>query len=83
MPNSSSNSNADSEFLAPVSYEAAVEELDQLIRSVESGQLPLEEMQAAYQRSELLLAFCRGQLDTVQEQVSVLDDGALKPLNLS
>ncbi|WP_027995691.1 exodeoxyribonuclease VII small subunit [Simplicispira psychrophila] len=68
---------------APATYEIALEELEQLIRSVESGQLPLEEMQAAYQRSEVLLAFCRDRLDAVQDQVGVLDDGALKPLNQS
>ena len=67
---------------APVSYEAALEELELLIGRVESGQLPLEEMQAAYQRGEMLMAFCRQRLDTVQDQMQVLDDGALKPLAL-
>ena len=67
---------------APVSYEAALEELELLIGRVESGQLPLEEMQAAYERSEMLMAFCRQRLDTVQDQMQVLDDGALKPLAL-
>ncbi|MBP6304746.1 MAG: exodeoxyribonuclease VII small subunit [Giesbergeria sp.] len=67
---------------APASYEAALEELELLIGRVESGQLPLDEMQAAYQRSEMLMAFCRQRLDTVQDQMQVLDDGALKPLSV-
>ena len=67
---------------APASYEAALEELDLLIGRVESGQLPLDEMLAAYQRGEVLMAFCRQRLDAVQDQIKVLDDGALKPISL-
>ena len=66
----------------PTSYEAALAELEVLIGRVESGQLPLDEMQAAYQRSEMLMEFCRQRLDTVQDQMQVLDDGALKPFSL-
>ena len=65
-----------------VSYEAALEELEQLIGRIESGQMPLDEMLASYQRGEVLLAFCRHRLDAVQGQIKVLDDGALKPLSL-
>lgn len=67
---------------APASYEAALEELDLLMGRVESGQLPLDEMLAAYQRGEVLMAFCRQRLDAVQDQIKVLDDGALKPVSL-
>ena len=67
---------------APASYEAALEELDQLIVRIESGQMPLDEMLVAYQRGEVLLSFCRHRLDAVQDQIQVLDDGALKPLSL-
>lgn len=68
--------------LAPASYEAALEELEQLIGRIESGQMPLDDMLAGYQRGEVLLAFCRQRLDAVQDQIQVLDDGALKPLSL-
>ena len=61
----------------PTSYEAALQELEQLIAQIESGQLPLEQMLTGYQRAAQLLAYCRGQLDTVQEQVKVLDEGTL------
>lgn len=63
----------------PASYEAALQELEQLIASIESGQLPLEQMLGGYQRAAELLAFCRSRLDAVQEQVKVLDDGVLAP----
>ena len=63
----------------PASYEAALEELEQLISRIESGQLPLEQMLAGYERGAQLLAFCRGRLEAVENQIKVLDDGALKP----
>ena len=65
----------------PVSYEAALEELEQLVGRIESGQLPLDQMLAGYQRGATLLAFCRHRLDAVQDQIKVLDDGQLQPWN--
>ncbi|MDR0213111.1 MAG: exodeoxyribonuclease VII small subunit [Comamonas sp.] len=61
----------------PASYEAALQELEQLIAQIESGQLPLEQMLSGYQRAAQLLGFCRSQLEAVQEQVKVLDEGQL------
>jgi exodeoxyribonuclease VII small subunit len=63
----------------PATYEAALEELDELVGLIESGQLPLEQLLTGYQRGAELLAFCRGKLDAVEQQVKVLDEGALKP----
>ena len=65
----------------PASYEAALEELEQLVGRIESGQLPLDQMLAGYQRGATLLAFCRHRLDAVQDQIKVLDDGQLQPWN--
>lgn len=63
----------------PASYEAALEELEQLVGRIESGQMPLDQLLAGYQRGAVLLAFCRDRLESVQDQVKVLDDGALQP----
>ena len=63
----------------PASYEAALAELEQLVSRIESGQLPLEQMLAGYQRGAVLLNFCRDRLEAVQEQIKVLDEGALQP----
>ncbi len=65
----------------PASYETALEELEQLIGRIESGQLPLEQLLAGYERGAQLLAFCRGKLEAVENQIKVLDDGTLKPWN--
>ncbi|CAB5705356.1 Exodeoxyribonuclease 7 small subunit [Delftia tsuruhatensis] len=74
MPKAASKAPAE-----PTSYESALQELEQLIAQIESGQLPLEQMLTGYQRAAQLLAYCRGQLDAVQEQVKVLDEGTLAP----
>ncbi len=63
----------------PVSYEAAREELEQLVQVIESGQLPLEQLLTGYKRGAELLAFCRGRLEAVEQQIKVLDEGTLKP----
>jgi len=63
----------------PASYEAALEELEQLVQSVESGQLPLEQLLSGYERGAQLLAYCRGKLEAVENQIQVLDQGTLKP----
>ena len=64
---------------APASYEAALDELEQLVSQLESGKLPLEQLLSGYQRGATLLKFCRDRLDAVENQIRVLDDGALKP----
>ena len=64
----------------PTSYEAALEELEQLVVRIESGQMPLDQLLAGYQRGAVLLAFCRDRLEAVQNQVQVLDEGgSLQP----
>ena len=63
---------------APVSYEAALKELEGLVQHMESGQLPLSDLLSGYQRGAELLGYCRAQLDAVEQQIKVLDNGALK-----
>jgi len=64
--------------VAPVSYESALQELEQLVARLESGDLPLEQLLGQYQRGAELLTFCRDRLQAVQDQVKVLDQGVLK-----
>jgi exodeoxyribonuclease VII small subunit len=60
------------------SFEAALAELEQVVADMESGKLTLEDSLAAYKRGAELLSFCRSRLDDAQQQVRVLEDGALK-----
>ena len=63
----------------PASYEAALQELEELTSLIESGQLPLEQLLAGYERGAELLKFCRDKLQAVENQIKVLDEGTLKP----
>ena len=64
--------------VAPVSFEAAQDELEQLVARLESGDLPLAQLLTQYQRGAELLKYCRDQLQAVEGQIKVLDQGALK-----
>jgi len=75
MPRSSPKADAGQ----PTSYEEALAELDGLIAAMEGGQLPLDRLLGSYQRAAVLLEFCRGRLDAVEQQVKVLEEGQLKP----
>ena len=65
--------------IIPASYEAALQELEDLLQKMESGQMPLADLLIGYKRGAELLTFCRAQLDEVEAQIKVLDSGALKP----
>ena len=73
------NSPADTPQDMPATYEAALQELEQLVSRLESGQMPLDELLAGYQRGAALLAFCKDKLQAVEDQIKVLDGGQLKP----
>jgi exodeoxyribonuclease VII small subunit len=70
--------------LSPVSeltFEQALEELDALVRRMESGQLGLDESIAAYERGAELAKYCQAQLAAAEEKIKVLDGELLKPLD--
>lgn len=62
----------------PASYEAALQELEQLVSRLESGELPLEQLLTGYQRGAELLSYCRDKLAAVEGQIKLLDEGTLK-----
>ena len=66
---------------SPASYEAALQELEQLVARLESGELPLEQLLTQYQRGATLLSFCRERLQAVENQIKVLDQGTLTAWN--
>lgn len=67
----------------PSSYEAAAQELEQLVARLESGQLPLDQLLTAYQRGATLLQYCRDRLEAVENQIRVIDNGTVKPWTAS
>ena len=65
--------------VAPASFESALAELEEIVATMEGGQLPLEGLLEGYRRGTELLQFCRARLEAVEQQVKVLEDGQLKP----
>ena len=78
VPSSAATSAASPAAALPASYEAGLQELEQLVAELESGQLPLDQLLGSYQRGAALLAFCRDKLQAVEDQIKVLDAGSLK-----
>ena len=68
--------------ISALKYEDAVRELESLVQTMESGQLPLEASLEAYRRGSLLLGHCQRQLDAAEERLRVLDGEQLRPLSL-
>ncbi|CCD29113.1 Exodeoxyribonuclease VII small subunit (Exonuclease VII small subunit) (XseB) [Candidatus Glomeribacter gigasporarum BEG34] len=62
----------------PLNYEAALAELEALLARMEEGHLSLEDSLAAYRRGTALIAYCRAQLEHVEQQVRALDGEALQ-----
>jgi exodeoxyribonuclease VII small subunit len=63
----------------PKDYESALAELEAIVAEMESGQLPLEASLTAYKRGAELLQHCRQQLADAEQQVKILENGALLP----
>ena len=62
----------------PQSLEAALEELEKIVSSMEDGRMPLERSLAQYKRGAELLKYCQAALQDAQHQVKVLEDGILR-----
>lgn len=68
---------------APVdslSFEQAMDELDQLVRKMESGELSLDASVAAYRRGAELARYCQGRLANAEQEIKQLEGELLKPL---
>ncbi len=64
--------------IASLSFEAAMGELETIVRRLESGDVSLEESVALYERGHALRAHCEARLAAAQariEQVSLGTDG--------
>ena len=79
MPKASSPSSVPEIAALPAHYEDAMQELETLVARMESGDLPLDQLLASYERGAALLQLCRDKLQAVEDQIKVLDKGVLKP----
>jgi exodeoxyribonuclease VII small subunit len=56
----------------PVSFEQAVKELEQIVRSFDDGDITLEESLAQYEKGVALLKQCYGQLRVAEQRIQAL-----------
>ena len=61
-------------------FEAALAELEQIVKRLEDGDLPLEDSLQLYERGVHLSRFCHARLEEAERRVEVLNErGDLKP----
>jgi len=63
----------------PKTFEAAMSELEAIVRQMETGSLPLEQALEQYQRGINLLRHCQDKLDTAERQIRILEGDMLVP----
>ena len=56
----------------PASFEAALSELETIVATMESGQVPLEEMMKQFERGMALSKFCSTKLGETEKRIEVL-----------
>jgi exodeoxyribonuclease VII small subunit len=61
--------------VAKLSFEAALQELEQVVARLESGAVPLEESIALYARGAALRRHCEDRLKAAEEQVARIAEG--------
>lgn len=66
-----------------LSFEQALDELDALVRRMESGQLSLDESITAYRRGAELARYCQSKLANAEQEIKRLEGDLLKPLDVS
>jgi exodeoxyribonuclease VII small subunit len=61
-------------------FEAAIAELETIVKKLEEGDLPLETSLQLYERGVRLSRFCHSQLEEAERRVEILNErGELKP----
>jgi exodeoxyribonuclease VII small subunit len=68
---------------APASFETALAQLEDIIQAMEGGDVPLETALASYKQGVELIKFCQGKLSDAEQQLKILENDELKPLDLS
>lgn len=56
----------------PMSFEEAMDKLEQLVRSMESGNVKLEDMIKRFVEAKKLSAYCQSQLNALKEKIEIL-----------
>jgi len=65
----------------PKHFEQAIAELESIVASMERGDLSLEASLTAYERGVVLARACQTQLQQAEQQVKVLEQDLLRPMD--
>lgn len=65
----------------PDRFEEAIAQLESIVASMENGQLSLQESMTAYERGVALARACQAQLQQAEQQVKVLEQDLLRPMD--
>jgi exodeoxyribonuclease VII small subunit len=61
-------------------FEAAIAELETIVRKLEEGDIPLEASLQLYERGVQLSRFCHAQLEQAEKRIEILNErGELRP----
>jgi exodeoxyribonuclease VII small subunit len=61
-------------------FEAAIAELETIVKKLEDGDLPLEKSLELYERGVHLSRFCHARLEEAERRIDILNErGELKP----
>ena len=61
-------------------FEAAIAELESIVKKLEEGDLPLEQSLALYERGVQLSRFCQLRLEEADRRIEILNErGQLRP----
>ena len=71
---------ADPKPVESLNFEQALDELDSLVRLMESGELGLDDSIAAYRRGAELARYCQLRLGAAELEIRKLDNEVLKTL---
>ncbi len=64
----------------PASFEADLQELERIVQAMESGEAPLEESLANYERGMALLKACQERLASAEQKIRIMENGGLRDL---
>jgi exodeoxyribonuclease VII small subunit len=69
MPHKPQPSNI--EALPPISYEAAMEEVDSILKEIENNSAPLDELLKLTERAEYLITYCQEKLRKTESETII------------
>ncbi|WP_324742851.1 exodeoxyribonuclease VII small subunit [Tsuneonella sp. CC-YZS046] len=61
--------------IAAMSFEDALRALEEVVRKLESGEVPLDDSIELYERGELLRQHCQARLDAAQARIEKIVSG--------